>query len=603
MLQRRWLASGVALLFYTALAFLLFWQVWSSPGHRSLGSSADPEQMMWFLGWTRFALSHQCNPLFSDFLDYPHGVNLMWNASTLLPGALLSPVTSWQGPVVAYNLLITLSLPLSAWCAYLVVGHWVTSRIAAVVGGLLYGFSPYMMAHALAHVNLTLAFVPPLLLFLLHKLVAQHGGAMPTGLALGSLATVQLLTWEEILATSALIALIGILLLRVLRLDPVDARQVRHVGHGLGVAAATFLLLGAVPLATQFLGPQRVSGAVHPHSFFATDLLNLVVPSRVQLVAPPAALRVSSHFWAYVEEQNAYLGLPLLALLVSIAVRWWAHLVVRWASLLATITVVLSLGAQLRVGGHVLPVALPWHAVEHLSLLENVLPGRLMLYVYLLAGVLLAFYLDRRRRPRARPLGAYTLTALALVPLIPQPTHSITHDVVPTFFSGDDVRRLPDGSVALIAPFVPYHSPYHDGPYSRAMLWQSMAGMRFRMPEGYAFVPHSSSGPASTPPGSAIKTVMLAIQAGRAAPEMTARLRRQLLADLAVWHVRTIIIGPMGNRMAMRLLFTRLLDHPPVWSGGVDVWSQADHMVAAANQPGSRNVVTLADLHARRGIP
>jgi len=44
MLQRRWLASGAALLFYTALAFLLFGQVWSSPGHRSLGSAADPEQ-------------------------------------------------------------------------------------------------------------------------------------------------------------------------------------------------------------------------------------------------------------------------------------------------------------------------------------------------------------------------------------------------------------------------------------------------------------------------------------------------------------------------------------------------------------------------------
>src|SRR5919199_3290257 len=164
MLTRRWAASGAALLFYTALAFLLFWQVWTSPGHRSLGSSADPEQTMWFLGWTRFALSHQYNPLFSDFLDYPHGVNLMWNTSVLLPGALLAPVTAWQGPVVAYNLLITLSLPLSAWCAYLAIGRWVQSRTAAVVGGLLYGFSPYMMAQALAHPHMTLAFAPPLVL-------------------------------------------------------------------------------------------------------------------------------------------------------------------------------------------------------------------------------------------------------------------------------------------------------------------------------------------------------------------------------------------------------------------------------------------------------
>jgi hypothetical protein len=96
---------------------------------------------------------------------------------------------------------------------------------------------------------------------------------------------------------------------------------------------------------------------------------------------------------------------------------------------------------------------------------------------------------------------------------------------------------------------------------------------------------------------------MLAIQAGRAAPEMTSRLRRQLLDDLSRWHVRTIIIGPMGNRTAMRLFVTRLLDHPPVWSGGVDVWWHADHLVAAADQPGGQNVVPLADLHARRGIP
>src|SRR5919205_1865508 len=93
--MRRWLAAGAALLFYAALVLLLFWQVWSSPGRRSLGSSSDPEQMMWFLGWTRFALSHRYNPLFSDFLNYPHGVNLMWNTSVLLPGALLSPVTAW----------------------------------------------------------------------------------------------------------------------------------------------------------------------------------------------------------------------------------------------------------------------------------------------------------------------------------------------------------------------------------------------------------------------------------------------------------------------------------------------------------------------------
>ena len=70
--------------------------------------------------------------------------------------------------------------------------------------------------------------------------------------------------------------------------------------------------------------------------------------------------------------------------------------------------------------------------------------------------------------------------------------------------------------------------------------------MRFRMPEGYAFVPHSSTGTALSPPASALQTVMVAVQEGQAAPAMTSRLRHQLLDDLSAWHVRTVIIGPMG---------------------------------------------------------
>jgi hypothetical protein len=117
------------------------------------------------------------------------------------------------------------------------------------------------------------------------------------------------------------------------------------------------------------------------------------------------------------------------------------------------------------------------------------------------------------------------------------------------------------------------------------MLWQSMAGMRFRMPEGYAFVPHSSTATALSPPASALQTVMVAIQTGQAAPAMTARLRHQLLDELSAWHVRTVIIGPMGNRTAMRLFFTRLLDHAAAWSGRVDVWWHAQTLPLHRGKP------------------
>ena len=79
--------------------------------------------------------------LVSHHLNYPDGVNLMWNTSLPLPGLLLAPVTATWGPVLSFNLLV-LAYGLSAWCAYLAIRRFVPGHLAAAVGGLVYGFSP-----------------------------------------------------------------------------------------------------------------------------------------------------------------------------------------------------------------------------------------------------------------------------------------------------------------------------------------------------------------------------------------------------------------------------------------------------------------------------
>src|SRR5205823_3527182 len=83
------------------------------------------------------------------YLDYPAGANLTWSGLFPLPALILSPLTLWLGPVVSYNLLATLALALSAWTGFLAVRRYVPSAAAATIGGLLYGFSPALVAHAL----------------------------------------------------------------------------------------------------------------------------------------------------------------------------------------------------------------------------------------------------------------------------------------------------------------------------------------------------------------------------------------------------------------------------------------------------------------------
>jgi hypothetical protein len=148
-------------------------------------------------------------------------------------------------PVTA-NTLYTLALALSAWVASIAFHRYVGSYPAALLGGLVYGFSPAMIAQSSSHLHLTLgAVLPPLLLLVLDDL------------------------------------LVGLRRHRV------------HSGAllGLGTAAVVLAVLAAWPLAVQFLGPQRIAGDIQESSRNGNDLYSFLVPTRIMALAPAAPSR------------------------------------------------------------------------------------------------------------------------------------------------------------------------------------------------------------------------------------------------------------------------------------------------------------------------
>ncbi len=345
-----WLQLAAPLPVYLGMAGLVFASAWRSPSTLAVGSSGDASLQMWFLSWIPFALSHGQNPFLTTHLDSMVGVNLMWNTAMPLLGLLLWPVTATLGPVVAYNVLETIALALSAWFACLAYRRYVRSAVAAGVGGLLYGFSPYMLAHSLGHPQLTAVFVPPLILIVLDEiLVRQRRPPILMGILLGILGAAQLLMAEEVFAMLVLLGLLGMLLLVALAGDA--SRHARHAIRTGATAAGTFLLIAGIPLGIQFFGPQRVSGALRAPNVFQADLLNFIMPSHLNALAPAWVFRISDHFSGSMTESGAYLGIPLIILLVSTAVRYWCVRLVRFASLLGLLVALLSLGGTLRVAG------------------------------------------------------------------------------------------------------------------------------------------------------------------------------------------------------------------------------------------------------------
>src|SRR5437660_9769544 len=102
----RWLVLFLPLAVYAALAAMLFATALHSPSRTQIGNTGDPQQTMWFWTWTRYALGHGLNPFFTTYIDYPGGVNLLWNTASPLMGALLWPVSARFGLPIAYDLAI-----------------------------------------------------------------------------------------------------------------------------------------------------------------------------------------------------------------------------------------------------------------------------------------------------------------------------------------------------------------------------------------------------------------------------------------------------------------------------------------------------------------
>lgn len=562
--RRRSRTAFVALVAYLALAVLLLHRTWSDPADRIV-AKGDYESFIWFIKWVHFALVDGHNPFITNWLNYPGGVNLMWNPASTLPGLLAAPVTHVFGPIVALNVWATLGFAVSAWTAFLACRRYVRRRGAAFCAGLLYGFSPYMVAHGYGHLNLILVFIPPLVLLTLDEiLVRRRFNPYLSGGLLGLLAGCQLLTWTEVLATTALCAVVGVGVLAVVNrseLKDYVKLHAHHVARAALAAIGVFAVIAAWPLYEMFYGPQVPHETLHANGVYVNDLLNFVIPTEVQLFTADRGLEVTRRFTGNAAEWNGYVGLPLLLLLTYQAVRAWRDKTVRVFALTGLAIAILSTDPTVHYQGEAASL------LSELPLVKHLLPARLMVIGYLCLGIVLARFIDETwNRPARARWVAMGAVVVSFVALLPKPYPSVDLGV-PAFFRGDDVRRIPEGSAALVAPVpAPYWPP-------DAEVWQAVSHMRFRLAaEVYSFVPDPNSGKAlSFAPATAITTGMLEVQQGKQ-PEVTPSLRMHAVNEIREWGIRTVIVGPMPYQGAMVAYFRNLLGREPELRSGVYVW-------------------------------
>ena len=113
------------------------------------------------------------------------------------------------------------------------------------------------------------------------------------------------------------------------------------------------------------------------------------------------------------------------------------------------------------------------------------------------------------------------------------------------------------------------------GRANQAMVWQTEAGMWFRMPGGYFVGPDPNGGALREAPPTPTSLALARIQRSGRPPDLTPgaapadrRRPRQL-------GVNSVVLGPMPLRRVMARFLTELLGRPPERLAGVEVWTDA----------------------------
>jgi len=585
---RRALPSAVVITGYLLIGIAAFWPDYPGISHRLFGVDSDFAQSVWFLDWVPHALAHGLNPFFSNAIFVPSGANLTQSTSSPLLGLITAPFAQMLNPLVRANLLMVLGMPVSATAAFVVLRKWKVWVPAAAIGGLMYGFSPYMVGQGIGHVELIFVPLPPFIALTIVSILQGSGSPRRLGIRLGLLVVAQYLISPEVLATVGLFTIVALTCVAISR-----RAEIAQMAHRLWEPAGIALVLAAVVLAypTWMLlaGPQHFTGSLPTTNGYHNDLLNVVVPGpeqRVSLGMRSFGERLDSR--TNPTEAGGYIGAPILILAGFLVWRSRRSPRMQLAALLLLGAVVLSFGPYLFVEGHPTNVPLPFLLLDHLPLVDDILPSRVCYEAGACLAAVFAFGLADLHRASARddPRGSsrpwwtrrwgvaalvWALIALLVVTQLPQwPYAAPTASVLPAPMR----QAVPRGDPVAIT--YPYATIYQMQP----MLWQAESGFDFRLLGGYAYHPDSNGGPTASPsimrPPGLQRFLIWNVAFARSRsgplpinPELVATTR----TALSEYDVRLIIVDRAisGSGRVMEL-FKDALGPPTLTSGQFSMW-------------------------------
>ncbi len=590
-------------LVYFLLSALAYWPVQPlSSTHVVTCGCYDIAEQAWFLAWTPHAILNGMNPFFTHALNYPYGANLASNTTMPLLSILVSPITLLLGPISSFNLLIRLAFALSATSMFFVLRRYVKYDALCFIGGLLYGFSPYMIAQSALHLNLAfVALFPPIIVALDNLFIRQTNTPRRDGLVLGLLVTAQYFISSELVADLVLLCAIAVVILAVF--NPRKAKERFFYSlYGIFWSAVPLVLIAGYPIVFSFKGPEHVAALPtlkNGNKFISADLLSPIVPTSHQLIGSATSKLTGDSFIMSPGENGAYVGIPLILVTGFILTYLRKNRAIRYLGAMAVVSFIISLGPQLYLDDTDQNIALPFTFLEKIKTLSLEVPSRYMLFAYLCLAMLLAVGLAEiyekvrghlEKKTPSLPAGKLKasllvslIAILALVPLLPALPHKEAKVNIPKYFFTSQVTKIPSGSTVLAYPYPMFTTNY-------AMMWQIQSSFRFNLLGGYVFTPIQTNGPSNAGLGGgnlpwtlnpALVEIMFeegygGVPHGVAPPPPLPWAFDQVSEFFAKYKVSTLLVKPMGADPHLVVSFFTHMFGKPDKFGKMDIWYNVD---------------------------
>jgi hypothetical protein len=440
-----------------------------------IGAGTDPFSFMWWLYWWPYAVFHGLNPFITHVVWAPSGYNLAW--STGVPGLslLVAPFTFTLGPTASYNILILFSPVLAAFTSYVLAFHLTGRFFPSLFGGFIFGFSSYELGQLIGHLNLSFTCMIPLCVFLMLLFFDDKIGWVKFIILMTLALVFQFLVSTEIFASMTVLGVV------VLILAAIVFPRVREKIFSKGK-----IILGAYGLAAVLLSPYLYyifafgypSVPINSPAVYSSDLLNLFLPTEITLLGQSQFHTITVRFSGTVLENGAYIGLPLLIIILIYFLQYWHTRTGKFLIISLVLMVLASLGPILHIGGTgTLP--LPWTIFGGLPLINQALPARFIAFAFLLIAIIVALFLTGLKSNKGRQAAAYGLVLLSLITLIPNTPGGYWHNraSTPPFFPRGIYRDyIRKGETVIIIPY---------GYNGQSMRWQAETGMYFNMAGGY----------------------------------------------------------------------------------------------------------------------